>query len=479
MLIVDDAPATVEVLRRNLASRGYEVLTATNAMDAIRIVENTGVDLVITDLRMPGVDGTELARHIVENHNDVEVVMITGYGSIQNAVAAMKAGVAEYLTKPFTDEELFAAVHAALEKLSLRRADRGERSAASRAPQGLIGESKVMRDVFRLIEKAAAVSAPVLITGESGTGKEMAARAIHYGGPRSSAPFVPVNCSAIPEGLIESELFGYVKGAFTGADQTRAGYFQTAEGGTLFLDEIAETSPSMQAKLLRALQDGEIAMVGSHRAHRVDVRVVAASNKDLAALVEKGRFREDLFYRLNVIAFAMPPLRDREDDLLLLLRHFTERFCEEHGREPLRFTPQALSALRRYAWPGNVRELSNVVQRIVLMNESGPVDAPDLPSLMRFTALRGKGDKRTLAEVESAHIAEVLASVRGNRSRAAQILGIDRKTLAARLRRAGPFHADGPHQDASAHQNDGPHQEPGRPRRDAGENLHGGENLPT
>jgi two-component system response regulator HydG len=435
ILVVDDAPGTVEVLQRNLSSRGYEVRTAASAMEAIRVLESGGVDLVITDYRMPGVDGRELARHIGENHRDVEVVMITGFGSIENAVSAMKAGVAEYLTKPFTDGELFSAVQAALQKLALRRAGGGEAHALPRAPQGLVGESRVMREVFRLIEKAAPVSAPVLITGESGTGKEMAARAIHYGGPRSAAPFVPVNCSAIPEGLIESELFGYVKGAFTGAEQSRAGYFQTAEGGTLFLDEIAETSPSMQAKLLRALQDGEINMVGSPRAHRVDVRVVVATNKDLMGLVARGRFREDLYYRLNVISLVIPPLRDRSDDLLLLLRHFAERYAAEYGKEPLRFTPHALAALRRHAWPGNVRELSNVIQRIALMHESGPVGAPDLPSLMRFTALRGPGISRTLAEVGASHIAEVLASVNGNRSRAAEILGIDRKTLAARLKR--------------------------------------------
>ncbi len=438
VLVVDDAPDTVELLRRNLASRGYEVATAGNAMDAIQILRRAPVDLVIADYRMPGVDGRELARHVAENYRHVEVVMITGYGSIENAVNAMKAGVAEYLTKPFTDEELFGAVDRALEKLAVRRMGVGRGPALPRAPHGLIGESEAMCEVFRLIGRAAPVTAPVLITGESGTGKEMVARAIHYDGPRSSAPFVPVNCGAIPEGLIESALFGYVKGAFTGADQSRAGYFQTAEGGTLFLDEVSETSASMQVKLLRVLQDGEIAMVGSPRAHRVNVRIVAATNTDLADLAARGRFREDLYYRLNVIAMRMPPLRDRGGDLALLLRHFADRFAAEYGREEPVFTERALAALRRYNWPGNIRELSNVVQRIVLMSEGNPIDAPDLPDLMRFTALHDGTSPRTLAEVEDDHIAGVMAAVQGNKSRAAEILGIDRKTLNARLkRRAG------------------------------------------
>jgi two-component system response regulator HydG len=444
ILVVDDAEETREILRRNLAARGYGVSVAASAMEAVRVLESATVDIVITDFRMPGVDGGELARHIRDNFLDVEVVMITGYGSIENAVSAMKTGVAEYLTKPFTDEELFAACDRTLQKLSLRKLARGRGPALPHAPRGILGESPTMREVFRLIEKAAKVSAPVLVTGESGTGKEMVARAIHYGGPRSSAPFVPVNCGAIPESLIESELFGYMKGAFTGAEQSRAGYFQTAEGGSLLLDEIGETSPSMQVKLLRAVQDGEIAMVGSARPLRVDVRIIAASNKDLAAMAARGQFREDLFYRLNVFPIQLPPLRERGEDLGLLLRYFAERYAAEYGRETPRFTEEAMAALRRYNWPGNVRELQNVVQRILLMSEGGPVEAPDLPELMRFSDLRRGGCERTLEEAEAEHISEVMAAVQGNKSRAAEILGIDRKTLAARLRkRVGENRAPG------------------------------------
>jgi DNA-binding NtrC family response regulator len=382
---------------------------------------------------MPGADGMDLTRHVRENHRDTEVVMITGYGSIANAVSAMKTGATEYLAKPFTEEELAAAVARALEKLRLRKPGRGPSLPA--APRGLIGESGAMAAVFRMIEKAAAVTPPVLILGESGTGKEMVARALHYSGPRASAPFVTVNCGAIPETLIESELFGYVKGSFTGADQSRAGYFQTAERGTIFLDEISDTSPAMQVKLLRAVQNREIAMIGSRRPIGVDVRIIAASNKDLAGLVQRGLFREDLYYRLNVVTISIPPLRERGDDLFLLARHFAERYAREYGRQEPRFADSALRALRRHNWPGNVRELENVVQSALLLNESGVIESADLPELLRFSLSSGGRLDRTLSEVEAEHVAAVVASVGGNRTRAARILGIDRKTLAARLSR--------------------------------------------
>jgi DNA-binding NtrC family response regulator len=440
ILVVDDSPDTLEVLRRTLGGLGYAVLTAANVAEALPILDSNAVDLVVTDYRMPGIDGMELTRHIRENRRDTEVVMITGYGSINNAIAAMKSGAAEYLAKPFTEEELTTAVRRALEKLARRRLGHGRGPSVPRAPQGLIGQSEAMRAMFRLIDKAAPVSAPVIVTGESGTGKEMVARAVHYSGPRASAPFIAVNCGAIPETLIESELFGYVKGSFTGADQSRAGYFQTAERGTIFLDEVSETSPAMQVKLLRVVQEREIAMIGSRKAITVDVRIIAATNKDLAALVQRGLFREDLYYRLNVIAIALPPLRDRGDDLMLLARHFAMRYAREYGKDEPRFSEHALDALRRYNWPGNVRELENTIQRIVLLGEGNMIEAADLPEPMRFTLSAGRRLDRTLAEVDAEHVAAVLASVGGNRSRAAKILGIDRKTLASRLARpsSGP-----------------------------------------
>ena len=438
ILVVDDTPETLEVLGRTLGGLGYAVLTAASAAEALPILDSYAVDLVVTDFRMPGIDGLELTRHIRENHRDTEVVMITGYGSIHNAVSAMKSGVAEYLAKPFTEEELTGAVRQALEKLAARRLGQGRGPSVPFAPQGLIGQSESMHAVFRLIEKAAPVPAPVIVTGESGTGKEMVARAIHYSGPRASAPFVAVNCGAIPETLIESELFGFVKGSFTGADQSRAGYFQTAERGTIFLDEVSETCPALQVKLLRVVQEKEIAMIGSRKSITVDVRIIAATNKDLAELIRRGLFREDLYYRLNVITIAIPPLRERGNDLMLLARHFAMRYAREYGKEEPRFAERTLDALRRYNWPGNVRELENTIQRIVLLGEGGIIEAADLPEPMRFTLSAARQLDRTLAQVEDEHVAAVLESVGGNRSQASRILGIDRKTLAVRLARRSP-----------------------------------------
>jgi DNA-binding NtrC family response regulator len=294
-----------------------------------------------------------------------------------------------------------------------------------------------MQKVFSAIAKAATTSATTLITGESGTGKELVARAIHYNSPRNSAPFVPVNCGAIPGELLESELFGHLKGAFTGATETRAGFFQTADGGTIFLDEISETSLSMQVKLLRVLQDKEVNMVGSPRPRKVDVRILASTNKDLPHLVEKGLFREDLFFRLNVITIDIPCLRERGKDIILLTQYFAAKFAEELGKAKLTFSENALSVLKNYHWPGNVRELENVVQRLVVMTEGDLIEVPDLPSLMRFSALQKTGFNRTLSEVETEYIRNVLTSVGGNKTRAAEILGIDRKTLREKLGKMG------------------------------------------
>lgn len=434
ILVVDDAADTLELLQRNLTFQGYETFTASSVAEALRLLEEASVDLVITDLKMPGASGLDLIRHIRENRRDLEVMMITGYPTVESAVKAVKAGAEEYLTKPFTDEELFTAVRRTLDKKRRRKAAHPHGKQTLAGSYGLIGESKAMQSVFREIAKASSTSATVLISGESGTGKELVARAIHYNSKRASAPFVPVNCGAIPEELLESELFGHLKGAFTGATETRAGFFQTADGGSILLDEISETRPSMQIKLLRVLQDKEVYMVGSTRARRVDVRILASTNKDLLALVKKGLFREDLFFRLNVIPIHLPPLREREQDILLLTRYFAEKFAMELNKAAPEFSDKALEVLRHYHWPGNVRELENVVQRLVVMTEETVIDVPDLPSLMRFSALRERGFQRTLAEVESEHIRNVLASVHGNRTRAAKILGIDRKTLREKLK---------------------------------------------
>jgi two-component system response regulator HydG len=433
ILVVDDSPDTLEVLKRNLESEGYLVFTAPGAVEAIKIIESSPVDLVITDLKMPEVDGLSLVRHIQANYKDMGVMMITGYPSIEGAVEAIKFGAEEYLSKPFTDEELFSAVSRVLDKLHLRRTTDTQDRKPPEARHGLIGKSDAMQKALVAIEKAAASQATVLITGESGTGKELVARAIHYSSSRASAPFVPINCGGIPENLLESELFGYVKGAFTGATETRAGFFQTAEGGTIFLDEISETSLSMQVKLLRVLQDKEVFLVGARQHQKVDVRIIAATNKDLLSLVKKDEFREDLYYRLNVITIDIPPLRDREGDILLLVQNFSVKFAKELEKPVPRLSENALQVLKDYDWPGNVRELENIIQRLVVMTEGDVIDVPDLPSLMRFSALRGVSPNRTLAEAEAEHILCVLSSMDGNKTQAAKILGITRKTLREKL----------------------------------------------
>jgi two-component system response regulator HydG len=435
LLVVDDAPDTRDLLQRNLASQGFQVFTASDVAEAVRVLESTPLDLVITDLKMPGASGIDLIRHVRDNFKDVEVMVITGYPSIEGAVTAVKIGAEDYLSKPFTQQELLSAVQRVLDKLRVRRLSRGEEEKSVPATFGLIGESGPMRKIYDEIERAAGTSATILITGESGTGKELVARAIHYRSPRAAAPFVPVNCGGIPQELLESELFGHIKGAFTGAYETRAGFFQTAEGGTIFLDEISDMPITMQVKLLRVLQDREVRMVGSSRPKTVDVRILCATNKDLGGLVDQGAFREDLFYRINVITLTVPALRTRGDDIILLAQFFARKFAKELGKAPPRVSDRALQVLKDYPWPGNVRELENIIQRLVVMAEGDIVDVPDLPSLMRFSALRDVGLNRTLAEVEAEYIQNVLTSVGGNKTRAAEILGIDRKTLRERLKR--------------------------------------------
>lgn len=342
--------------------------------------------------------------------------------------------VAEFLNSEWRKERVD---HFASQRTTIRK-----RPAARRTEQthhGLIGQSQGMQAVYRTIERAASINATVLILGESGTGKELVARAIHYESERSAAPFVPVNCAAIPEALVESELFGFVKGAFTGATTTRAGFFQTADGGTIFLDEISEMNPSVQAKLLRILQDQEVRMVGSDQTRRTDVRIVAATNRELPALVKAGQFRADLYFRLHVLPIEIPPLRDREGDIRLLLEFFADRVSRKIPTEPLSFSERALRALERYQWPGNVRELENLVQRLAVMVDDSFIDVTDLPEYMRSEAQpRSKPSSvhelRSLEEVERSHIMQVLDSVNGNRTRASEILGIDRTTLRRKLK---------------------------------------------
>jgi DNA-binding NtrC family response regulator len=434
ILVVDDAPTALDILQRNLESKGYQVFTASNVVDALKILENTPINLVITDYKMPRISGLDLIRHVRENFYEIEVIMVTGYASVKGAVEAVKMGAEEYLPKPFTDEELFSAVDRALNKQDLHRVVQAEKPRGPSDLHGIIGKSKPVRKMLVEIEKASKSVATVLVLGESGTGKELVARAIHYSSSRASAPFVPVNCGAIPEKLLESELFGYVKGAFTGANESRAGFFQTADGGTILLDEVNEMSLAMQVKLLRVLQDKQVCMVGSRKSQKIDVRIIASSNKDLSGLVNKNAFRDDLFFRLNVITITAPPLRERQEDIAALITHFARKFTEEIGKTAPIFPNEVVQTLMGYAWPGNIRELENLIQRLIIMTDGKKVEIPYLPSVMRFSAMPGSVPFRPLAEEESAYIRRVLASVGGNKSRAAEILGIDRKTIRDKLK---------------------------------------------
>jgi len=433
ILAVDDNLNALEIIKRNLENAGYKVIASNGVQAAVEVLKDQKIDLVITDFKMPKHSGLDLVRHVSENYNDVGIIMVTGYPSIDGAVEAIKTGVEEFLAKPFTDEELLSAVQSVLEKLKLRR--KAQAVVEPENPYGIVGNSEPMQNVFKLSAKAAASTANVLISGESGTGKELVARAIHYGSSRASAPFVPVNCTAIPESLLESELFGHVKGAFTGANVSRAGFFQIADGGTIFLDEIGDASQNLQAKLLRVIQDKEIFKVGSSQVVKVDTRIVAATHKDLKTLVNKGHFREDLYYRLNVIDIPIPPLRERRQDVLLLIHFFVPEFCREMSRQPITFSDRALKALTNYAWPGNVRELENLIQKLVVIVDEDIVDIADLPVPMRFSISQETGINRSLAQMETEHIRNVLAGVGGNKTSAAKILQINRKTLREKLKK--------------------------------------------
>ena len=435
ILVVDDSQNVLELIRRVLSSKGYQVITGSSVVNAISILEQMTIDLVITDLKMPNINGIELVRHVKENYKNTGILVITGFPSIKGAIETVKLGADEYMLKSFTHEELYDAVKNALEKIDNRQISNGISEDKTIISTGLIGKSEVMQNIYNEINKASKLKATILLTGETGTGKELVARAIHYNSPQASAPFIPVNCGGIPEDLLESELFGYVKGAFTGAIETRGGLFQAADGGTLFLDEISNTSISMQVKLLRVLQEKEVYMIGSNKSQKIDLRIIAATNVSLFELVKKGTFREDLYYRLNVIPINIPPLRKRGEDILILINHFKIKYAKESKKKTPEFSDNVLKIFKNNYWPGNVRELENIIQRLVVMTDSDLIDIPDLPQIMRYSAIVKNGDSRTLTEVEKEHIINVISLVNGNKTKAAEILGIDRKTLREKLKK--------------------------------------------
>ena len=433
ILIVDDSTPTLEVIQRNLNANNYDAYTCSSVRDAVRFLSDSSIDIVITDFKMPEQSGLELIKHIRDNCSDIEIIMITGHPDIEDAVQAIKDGADDYLVKPFTEEELLAAVNRMVEKLTNRRAVESKTKLARTF--GIIGESAKMQHVFHRIEKAATTDATVLISGESGTGKEIVARAIHYNSGRRREPFVPVNCTAIPDTLLESELFGHEKGAFTGAKDSRKGFFQIAEGGTIFLDEIGDASLNMQSKLLRVLQNKEIRPVGSAQIQYVNTRIIAATHKDLLSLVKNGLFREDLYYRLNVIDVNVPALKERGEDILSLINYFANKFSAEMNCRLPVFSDNVLSTLKTYSWPGNVRELENLVQRLVVIVDGERVSTADLPDSMRFNASSSVDGNCNLNDLISGHILQVLTKVKGNKTQAAKLLGIDRKTLNSRLKK--------------------------------------------
>lgn len=436
IIVVDDSPDTLEVLHRSIEHMGFSVISCESAGEAIELLKETRADLVITDYHMPFVGGLDLIKHVREHYQNTEVMMITGYASVEGAVEAIKAGAEEYLAKPFTDDELEQAIERSLEKLSIR-ADRKSIPAKSISKKySLIDESEAMKKVSGLIIRAAGSEHPVLLLGEPGSGKELAARIIHYESSRSSYPFIYINCRDIPESILENEIYGYVK-----SDQAphsdkviQPGFLELAGGGTVYFDEISATSLAVQVKLLDVLTKYELTSVGDNTARPISCRIIASTSRDLITLAGKGLFREDLLFRLNVINIAIPPLRERKDDLLPLYNEQMSRECREMGRlVPPTLSEAAGKLLLLYDWPGNARELIAIVSALAARVEGDTVEVSDLPGCMRFILDAESKNKKSLQDIQTEHIREVLQSCDGNKTKAAQILGIDRKTLRDKL----------------------------------------------
>ena len=451
VLLVEDRDSLREVLRDTLGVEGYAVVEAADGDEGVRAIERERLLAVVTDLKLPGPSGHDVLAAARDADPNLPVLVMTAYGTVDDAVRAMKAGAADFLTKPVDPDHLLIALGRAVERRALLdenlllRAESAERLGFPR----IVGDSPPMQELSRQIQKVAPTDATILLEGASGTGKELFARAVHHLGPRRDKPFVAVNCAAIPETLIENELFGHEKGAYTGADRARPGRFEMADGGTLFLDEIGELGQAVQSKLLRVLQERSFERVGGNRTVRVDVRLVAATNRDLRAAVARREFREDLYFRLAVVALTVPPLRDRADDVESLARHFLVRFGRELGREPMQFSDDALAVLRRHPWPGNVRELENCVERAVILADDdvlepthlglggGPRPNGDLDAFARVVGLDGGLDdtvERAKAAAETLRIRDALDRAGGNKTRAAELLAVNYKRLLARIR---------------------------------------------
>ena len=433
ILLVDDDIDILELLQRHLQSMDYHTYKAVSVKEALHILKDTYIDLLITDIQMPEVDGLQLVKFADENYPEIPKLVITGYPSVDGALAVIKSGAIDYLTKTFTQEELKTAVLKSFKSGIKRKRNQLPLSVVQgRGYADMIGTSEAFQRITDIIDRVKNNKATVLIQGESGTGKELVARAIHYSGQFSRAPFVAVNCGAIPENLLEAELFGYVKGAFTGANDNRDGFFQAADKGTLFLDEIGTAPLSVQSKLLRALQEKEITKVGSRKAEKVDIRIIAATNADLLQVIKKKDFREDLYYRLTVVEINVPPLRERKLDIPLLVDKFVQKYGIEYKDRLMGISPDVLKVLERHHWPGNIRELENVIQRAVIMCD-GNIQVKDLPNNLKYQIDFPDTEFLPLREMEKEYVKRVLAKVGGNKTKAAEILQIDRKTLRDKL----------------------------------------------
>jgi two-component system response regulator PilR (NtrC family) len=440
ILIIDDEKSLLDLLTVVLKKDGYRVKTFLAPSKVFELLEKEECDLLICDIKLPEMSGMEVLRYVRENRPEIPVIMITAYGSLKQAVEALKAGAIDYILKPFDVEELRIIIAKELEKRRLKEENillkRNLREKYSF--ENMIGKSKAMREIYGLIEKTSGTDSTVLITGESGTGKEMAARAIHLLSRRAESPFVSINCAALPENLLESELFGHAKGSFTGAVADKKGMFEVAQRGTLFLDEVGETSPWTQVKLLRALQERRVRRVGGTEEIPVDVRIIAATNQDLKRRIEEGKFREELYYRLNVIAFEMPPLRKRIEDIPLLVNHFMQKYCQGMAKKMKRLAPEVIGYFELYRWPGNVRELENVIERVVAIEDRETVTAASIPREIIAPPKReaarpmippGFSLMTHIDELSKSYINEARALAGGNLRKTAMILGVSYRSL--------------------------------------------------
>ncbi len=442
ILVVEDEELMRSILRRLLEGAGYHVVTADSAESALAAFGENDISVTITDIKMSGMDGIELLDEIKRIDDDALVVIMTAYSSVDSAVAALRKGAYDYVTKPFVNDDLLQSVKNAIQQRDLFRENRSLRRELNKqySFSEIVGKSDSLQEIFTLVQKVAGTNASVLIQGESGTGKELIARSIHFNSGRAEQPFLAVNCGALPESILESELFGHAKGAFTGAIGDKKGLFRAASGGTLFLDEIGEMPLALQVKLLRALQEHEVTPVGSTTAVKFDARILAATNKNLEEEVKNNRFREDLFYRLNVVEMYVPSLRDRIEDIPLLAKHFVAKSARNQNSSEKRISPDAMAALANYGWPGNVRELENAIERAFILSGED-IDLDSLPQKVRDRADRsfrtrdGESFRPTLEEMERRYLIEVLNSVGEDKVKAANILGIDLSTLYRKLKR--------------------------------------------